>query len=224
MDVKIHDSWKGHLKGEFEKPYFRELVEFVKAEYTHKKVYPPPSHIFRAFELCSFENVKVVILGQDPYHGAGQANGLCFSVNHGVENPPSLQNIFKEIHDDIGDSLRTDGCLDDWAQQGVLLLNATLTVVAGQAGSHQHKGWEIFTDAIIAAVSEQKENVVFLLWGKYAQEKGNVINREKHLVLNAAHPSPFSANNGFFSCKHFSKANDYLEWYGKGAVRWINPF
>ncbi|MFA4814632.1 MAG: uracil-DNA glycosylase, partial [Candidatus Gracilibacteria bacterium] len=205
---------------EFEKPYFKELVEFVKTEYANKKVFPPPSHIFRAFELCPFEDVKVVILGQDPYHGKDQANGLCFSVGENVVMPPSLQNIFKEIHDDLDLPIPQSGDLDYWARQGVLLLNATLTVEAGKAGSHQKKGWEMFTDAVIRAVSEEKEHVVFLLWGRYAQEKGAVIDEKKHLILRAAHPSPFSAYSGFFGCKHFSKTNEYLEWNGKEPVKW----
>lgn len=221
MEVKIHESWKKHLVEEFEKPYFKELAAFVKDEYTSKKVYPAPTNIFRAFELCPFEKVKVVILGQDPYHGVGQANGLCFSVGDGVPVPPSLQNIFKEMADDLGGTMRTDGNLDHWARQGVLLLNATLTVAAGQAGSHQKKGWEEFTDVVIRVLSEQKSNLVFLLWGKYAQEKGKMIDEKKHLVLKAAHPSPFSAYAGFFGCKHFSKTNEYLEWNGKEPVVWI---
>lgn len=220
MDVKIHDSWKKHLGAEFEKSYFKELVEFVRGEYASKKVFPAPANIFRAFELCPFESVKVVILGQDPYHGPGQANGLCFSVNHGVQNPPSLQNIFKEIRDDVGGELRTDGNLDDWARQGVLLLNATLTVLAHQAGSHQKRGWEQFTDAVVNAVSREKENVVFILWGRYAQEKGAHIDTEKHLVLKSAHPSPLSAYAGFFGSKPFSKTNEYLEWHNKEPVKW----
>ena len=220
MDVKIHESWKAHLDSEFEKPYFKELAAFVKEEYVKKKIYPPPAGIFRAFELCPFENVKVVILGQDPYHGPQQANGLCFSVSGGIDLPPSLQNIFKEIQSDMGGGLRSDGSLDDWARQGVLLLNATLTVEALKAGSHQRKGWEQFTDAVIRAVSEHNEHVVFLLWGRYAQEKGAVIDEGKHLVLKAAHPSPLSAYNGFFGCKHFSKANEYLEWHGKESIQW----
>lgn len=221
MEVKIHDSWKKHLSKEFEKPYFKELVEFVKNEYKSKKIYPPPAQIFKAFELCPFENVKVVILGQDPYHGSGQANGLCFSVGDGVAMPPSLQNIFKEIKDDLGLPIPPSGNLDTWARQGVLLLNATLTVVAGQAGSHQHKGWEPFTDAVIKILSEQKENLVFLLWGRYAQEKGSVIDEKKHLVLRAAHPSPFSAYSGFFGCRHFSKTNEYLEFHEKEPIKWV---
>lgn len=220
MKVKIHDSWKRHLEGEFEKPYFKELVEFVKNEYTGKKVFPSPAAIFRAFELCPFENVKVVILGQDPYHGPGQANGLCFSVNDGVQLPPSLQNIFKEIREDIGGDIRKNGNLDDWAKQGVLLLNATLTVLAHQAGSHQKKGWEQFTDAVVDAISREKEHVVFMLWGRYAQEKGAKIDTKKHLVLKAAHPSPLSAYNGFYGCKDFSQANAYLEWHNLEPVKW----
>lgn len=221
MDVKIHESWKSRLKDEFEKPYFKELTEFVRGEYAGKKVYPAPQNIFRAFELCPFENVRVVILGQDPYHGVGQANGLCFSVGDGILLPPSLQNIFKEIHDDLGTPIRKIGNLDDLSRQGVLLLNATLTVVAGSAGSHQKKGWEEFTDAVIRLLNREKEHLVFLLWGNYAKEKGKVIDTGKHLVLTAAHPSPLSAYNGFFACKHFSRANDYLEWYyEKGKVDW----
>ncbi len=220
MNVKIHDSWKRHLEGEFEKPYFKELTEFVKGEYAAKKVFPSPANIFRAFELCPFENVKVVILGQDPYHGPGQANGLCFSVNDGVQNPPSLQNIFKELRDDMGGDIRTTGNLDDWAKQGVLLLNATLTVLAHQAGSHQKKGWEQFTDAVVDSVSREKEQVVFILWGRYAQDKGAKIDTEKHLVIKSAHPSPLSAYAGFFGSKPFSKANEYLEWNEKGPVKW----
>lgn len=220
MNVKIHESWKVHLQEEFEKPYFKELSEFVKSEYQKKKVYPAPANIFRAFELCPFENVKVVIIGQDPYHGAGQANGLCFSVADEVALPPSLQNIFKEIKSDLGLPIPTSGNLDDWARQGVLLLNATLTVVASSAGSHQKKGWETFTDAVIKLISEEKEHVVFLLWGRYAQEKGEVIDETKHLVLRAPHPSPFSVHSGFFGCKHFSKTNEYLEFQGKEPIVW----
>ncbi len=220
MDVKIHESWKQHLAQEFEQTYFKELVEFVRKEYASKKVYPSPANIFRAFELCPFDRVKVVILGQDPYHGAGQANGLCFSVNPGVALPPSLQNIFKEIQSDVGGELRTNGNLDDWARQGVLLLNATLTVLPGQAGSHQGKGWERFTDAVVEVLSREKEHLVFILWGRYAQEKGRVIDTEKHLVLKSAHPSPFSAYSGFFGNKHFSQANEYLEWHEQASIIW----
>ncbi len=219
MNVKIHESWKVHLQEEFEKPYFKELTEFVKSEYQNKKVYPAPANIFRAFELCPFEDLKVVILGQDPYHGDGQANGLCFSVSDEIALPPSLKNIFKEINSDLG-VLPSAGNLDRWARQGVLLLNATLTVVAGSAGAHQKKGWEIFTDAVIKVISEQKEHVVFLLWGRYAQEKGAVIDVNKHLVLRAPHPSPFSVHSGFFGCKHFSKTNEYLLLNGQEPITW----
>lgn len=220
MDIKIAASWKNHLKHEFDKPYFSELINFVKSEYKTQTVYPPGKEIFRAFDSCNFDLVKVVIIGQDPYHGPGQANGLCFSVRDGVRMPPSLVNIFKEIHDDLGKPIPRSGDLERWSEQGVLLLNATLTVRAGTPGSHQNKGWEEFTDAVIKAVSDNKENVVFLLWGSYAQKKGEVINRKKHLVLMSAHPSPFSANRGFFGCKHFSKANDYLKSKGLKEIDW----
>lgn len=222
MDIKLHPSWKTRLASEFEKDYFRKLVEFVKEEYQTKKTYPPPPFIFRALDMCPFENVKVVILGQDPYHGRGQANGLCFSVNDGVPLPPSLQNIFQEIEQDLGQKMpRDSGNLEAWARQGVLLLNATMTVEAGKAGSHQQKGWETFTDAVIQCIAEQKEHMVFLLWGRYAQEKGRVIDRNKHLVLEAAHPSPFSAYSGFFGCQHFSKANAYLKEHDEEPIHWI---
>ena len=220
MNVKIHDSWKVQLQEEFEKPYFKELTNFVKSEYQKKKVYPAPANIFRAFELCHFENVKVVILGQDPYHGAGQATGLSFSVGDEIAIPPSLQNIFKEIESDLGVKSPKTGNLDNLARQGVLLLNATLTVVASKAGSHQKRGWETFTDAVIKAISVKKEHVVFLLWGKYAQEKGAMIDESKHLILKAPHPSPFSVHSGFFGCKHFSKTNEYLEFHGNEPVMW----
>jgi uracil-DNA glycosylase len=218
--VKIHHSWQKVLEQEFEKEYFQELIEFVKNEYRTAKVYPEGKNIFRAFELCPFENVEVVILGQDPYHGPKQANGLCFSVSDGTALPPSLQNIYKEITSDTGTKMPPTGNLDNWSRQGVLLLNATLTVRANQAGSHQHKGWEQFTDAAIQALSDQKTGVVFLLWGRYAQEKGRIIDRSKHLVLTAAHPSPFSAYSGFFGCKHFSKTNQYLASIGKKTIDW----
>lgn len=220
--VKIEESWKQHLTDEFQAEYFQKLTEFVKAQYTSHKVYPPPKEIFRAFNLCPFDEVKVVILGQDPYHGKGQANGLCFAVHEGISLPPSLVNIYKEIEGDLGVKMKPKGDLENWAQQGVLLLNATLTVEAGKAGSHQKKGWEEFTDACIKALSEQKEGLVFMLWGRYAQEKGKVIDTNKHLVLTAAHPSPFSAYSGFFSSKHFSKANEYLKDNGKETINWAN--
>lgn len=220
MDVKIVPSWKARLSEEFEKPYFNTLIEFVKQEYRTQTIYPPGKEIFRAFDCCDFNDVKVVIIGQDPYHGAGQANGLCFSVRDGVRMPPSLMNIFKEIRDDLKKPIPTSGDLERWANQGVLLLNATLTVRASAAGSHQNKGWETFTDAVIKKISDEKEHVVFLLWGAYAQKKGEIINRSKHLVLMSAHPSPFSADRGFFGCKHFSKANDYLKSKGLPEIEW----
>jgi uracil-DNA glycosylase len=219
-DVKIADSWKGKLEKEFEKEYFIQLTQFVKNEYQTQTVYPPGKEIFRAFDHCPFEDVRVVIIGQDPYHGAGQANGLCFSVRNGIRQPPSLQNIFKEIHKDLGKPIPASGDLERWANQGVLLLNATLTVRAATPGSHQNKGWEIFTDAAIQAISKEKTHVVFLLWGAYAQKKGEVIDRSKHLVLMSAHPSPFSADRGFFGCKHFSKANEYLSSKGLKEIEW----
>ncbi|PKK35779.1 uracil-DNA glycosylase [Siphonobacter sp. SORGH_AS_0500] len=221
MNVQIAESWKTYLQPEFEKPYFQTLVEFIKQEYATKQVYPPGKLIFNAFNHCSFENTKVVILGQDPYHGPNQANGLAFSVNDGVRTPPSLVNIFKEIKDDLGKPIPHSGNLERWADQGVLLLNATLTVRAGEAGSHQGKGWETFTDAVIRILSEQKENLVFLLWGAYAQKKGAVINTENHLVLKSKHPSPMSANyGGWFGNKHFSKTNDYLRSKGLPEINW----
>jgi len=222
MNVKIEPSWAKHLKGEFEKEYFKDLTTFVKKEYQEGKVYPAPKNIFRAFDLCPFEQVKVVILGQDPYHGDGQANGLAFAVGEDVRVPPSLQNIFKEIESDLGKSpVHTSGDLTRWAQQGVLLLNATLTVRAHQAGSHQEKGWEQFTDAVIRALSEKRASLVFMLWGNYAKAKGAHIDRSKHLVLEAPHPSPFSAASGFFGCKHFSRANDYLTTHGETPIDWL---
>ncbi len=220
-NVKIEPSWKKALSNEFEKPYFTKLADFVRNEYQGETVYPPPKFMFRAFELCPFDNVKAVILGQDPYHGPKQANGLCFSVNEKISLPPSLQNIYKEIHEDLAVSPPSTGDLSGWAEQGILLLNATLTVRANTPGSHQHQGWEEFTDAVIQALSDKKENLVFILWGKYAQEKGAKIDKEKHLVLTAAHPSPFSAYHGFFGCKHFSKTNEYLKKHGKEEIRWI---
>ena len=221
MEVKIDPSWKEHLASEFEQPYFAELVAFVKEEYKKGTVYPPPKEIFRAFDLCPFDTVKVVILGQDPYHGPKQANGLAFAVEDGVSVPPSLQNIFKEIESDLGVPLvHRSGDLTRWATQGVLLLNATLTVRARSAGSHQGQGWERFTDAAIAALSRERENLVFMLWGNYAKQKGAHIDRTKHLVLEAPHPSPFSAASGFFGSKHFSKANAYLAAHGETPIDW----
>ena len=220
MDVKISESWKTRLNSEFDKPYFTQLVDFVKLEYQTQSIYPPGREIFKAFDACNFDDVKVVIIGQDPYHGPGQANGLCFSVRDGVRMPPSLVNIFKEIQNDIGKPIPKSGDLERWANQGVLLLNATLTVRASSPGSHQSKGWEQFTDSVIEKVSKEKENVVFLLWGAYAQKKGEVIDRTKHMVLMSAHPSPFSADRGFFGCKHFSKANEYLRSKGLKEIEW----
>lgn len=221
MDVKIEQSWKERLAPEFEKPYFPELVDFVKSEYATRQIFPPAKQIFNAFNFCSFDDCKVVILGQDPYHGLGQANGLCFSVNDGVRMPPSLINIFKEIQSDLGKPFPATGNLERWAKQGVLLLNATLTVQSGTPGSHQNRGWEKFTDAVIKCVSDEKSNIVFMLWGKYAQDKGAVIDAGKHQVLKARHPSPMSANGGgWFGCKHFSKANTYLQSKELDPINW----
>jgi uracil-DNA glycosylase len=220
MDVKIAVSWKDRLQDEFTKPYFESLISFVRSEYQSNTVYPPGKEIFRAFDVCSFDQVKVVIIGQDPYHGPEQANGLCFSVRKGIRMPPSLMNIFKEINKDLGKPVPHDGDLGRWAEQGVLLLNATLTVRASTPGSHQNKGWEQFTDNVIKTISEEKEHVVFLLWGAYAQKKGEIIDRQKHLVLMSAHPSPFSADRGFFGSRHFSKANDYLRSKGLKEIVW----
>ena len=221
MDVKIEPSWKKALEKEFGKEYFKELTDFVKKEYEKEKVYPAPKNIFRAFELTPFDAVKVVILGQDPYHGAKQAIGLSFAVEKGTALPPSLRNIYKEIEEDLGISMaNAEGDLSRWAKQGVLLLNATLTVRAGSAGSHQGKGWELFTDAAIKALSDKREHLVFILWGNYARQKGVHVDREKHLVLESAHPSPFSAGNGFFGSKPFSKANTYLAENGEKPIDW----
>lgn len=220
MEVSINSSWKKHLSNEFEKPYFFQLVEFVRREYHNHTIYPPGKMIFNAFDCCSFEDTRVVIIGQDPYHGEGQANGLCFSVNDGIRKPPSLQNIFKEIEQDIGKPIPESGNLERWAKQGVLLLNATLTVKASTPGSHQNKGWEEFTDAVINVLNEEKQQLVFLLWGAYAQKKGAIIDRSKHLVLESAHPSPFAAYRGFFGNKHFSMCNSYLNEHGKPLIEW----
>lgn len=222
MEVKIESSWKEKLKDEFGEPYFKELTEFVKKEYTNEAVYPAPKYIFRAFDLCPFEKVKVVILGQDPYHGPKQANGLCFAVDEGTTLPPSLQNIFKEIEANLGQPLtHRSGDLTRWATQGVLLLNATLTVRARMAGSHQGRGWEQFTDAAIKALSEDREHLVFILWGNYAKAKGAHIDRTKHLVLESAHPSPFSAHSGFFGSKPFSQTNAYLIQHEQEPINWL---
>ncbi len=220
MDVKIEPGWKLKLNKEFEKDYFRELTEFVRKEYRTKTIYPPGPLIFNAFDLCPFDWVKAVIIGQDPYHGQDQAHGLCFSVRDGVEFPPSLINIFQEIESDLGIVLPRSGNLERWARQGVLLLNATLTVRAHQAGSHQNRGWEEFTDNVISLLNKEKRNLVFFLWGAYAQRKGASIDRSKHLVLESVHPSPLSASRGFFGNRHFSRCNAYLERYGIEPVNW----
>jgi uracil-DNA glycosylase len=219
--MKIHESWKEVLAEEFEKPYFERLKEYVRQEYGTQVCYPPGRLIFEAFNQTPFEEVKVVILGQDPYHGPGQAHGLSFSVPPGVAFPPSLRNIFKELKDDVGKDVPMSGDLTEWARQGVLLLNATLSVRAGQAGSHQNQGWETFTDAVIHLLNQRKENLVFLLWGAYAQNKGKFIDPNRHLVLKAKHPSPLSANSGgWFGTKHFSKTNEYLQQLGKPEIKW----
>lgn len=221
MDVTIETSWKKVLNEEFGKPYFTELTNFVRSEYQSNKCFPPGKQIFSAFDRCSFDDLKVVILGQDPYHGIGQAHGLCFSVNNDIPHPPSLINIFKEINNDLNIPYPKSGNLGAWADQGVLLLNATLTVRAHQAGSHQRKGWEIFTDSVIKIISEQKSNVVFLLWGGYAKRKQTLISSDKHFVLTSGHPSPLSANRGYwFGNKHFSQTNYLLEKAGLSPISW----
>ena len=221
MNVDIHESWKPYLKEEFSKPYFEDLVDFVKNEYSKNQCFPPGKQIFNAFNACPFNNVKVVIIGQDPYHGFGQANGLCFSVNDGIAHPPSLINIFKEIEQDVNKPYPKSGDLMRWAVQGVLLLNATLTVRANQAGSHQNKGWETFTDAVIKLINDKKDNVVFLLWGGYAKQKMKLIDKDRHSILTSGHPSPLSANRGlWFGNKHFSKTNSLLEQVSRSPVQW----
>ncbi|WP_318344944.1 uracil-DNA glycosylase [Flagellimonas baculiformis] len=221
MDVAIEPSWKAHLHQEFEKPYFQQLTQFVKQEYQHYTCYPKGKDIFAAFDHCPFQETKVVIIGQDPYHGPGQANGLCFSVKDGIPHPPSLVNIFKEIKTDVEKPYPKSGNLERWADQGVLLLNATLTVRAHQAGSHQNKGWETFTDAVIRTVSEQLEGVVFLLWGGFAKKKSALVDQRKHHILTSGHPSPLSANRGlWFGNQHFSKTNRLLAQMGKTSIEW----
>lgn len=220
MDVKIETGWKAVLSDEFEKEYFKQLTSFIHEEYRSQTIFPPARLIFNAFDQCPFHRLKVVILGQDPYHGPGQAHGLCFSVNEGIEFPPSLRNIFKEQKLDVGKPLPRSGDLTPWARQGVLLLNATLTVRAHQAGSHQGKGWEIFTDAVIHRINELREHVVFILWGSYAIRKGEFVDRARHLVLSSVHPSPLSASRGFFGNRHFSRANEYLEQHGIKPIEW----
>jgi uracil-DNA glycosylase len=221
MNVSIAESWQTRLQSEFDKPYFTALAEFLRQEYSTQRVYPPGRLMFNAFNSCSFDDTRVVILGQDPYHGEGQANGLAFSVADGISKPPSLVNIFKEIQDDLGKPVPKSGNLERWARQGVMLLNSTLTVRAGQAGSHQGKGWETFTDAAIKLISDEKQHVVFMLWGAYAQKKGAVIDGKKHLILKAKHPSPMAAQwGGWFGTKHFSQANTYLESKGLPPIDW----
>lgn len=220
MQVKIEDSWKGILQPEFDKPYFKTLTDFVRQEYSQTTIYPAAGRIFAAFDLCPFDKVKVVIIGQDPYHEPGQACGLCFSVADNIQQPPSLKNIFKELHNDTGKPIPVSGDLTHWARQGVLLLNATLTVRAHTAGSHQGKGWEEFTDAVIRELATKRTGLVFILWGAYAQKKGAFIDRSKHLVLQSAHPSPLSAYNGFFGCHHFSQTNRWLIDHGEKPIDW----
>lgn len=220
MEVKIAPDWKEILAPEFEKPYFEELTQFVREEYATHRIYPLGSNIFRAFDKCPFDKLKVVIIGQDPYHGPGQAHGLCFSVADGVPFPPSLQNIFKEVHADTGAEIPFSGNLDRWAEQGVLLLNAVLTVREHEAASHAGRGWETFTDAVVRAVAERKQGVVYMLWGSYAQRKGAIADPTRNLILKAVHPSPLSAYRGFLGCRHFSQANTYLESIGQEPIKW----
>ena len=220
MEVKIEAGWKAKLSGEFEKEYFKTLTEFVREEYRTTEVFPPGNKIFNAFDLCPFDRVRVVIIGQDPYHNHGQAHGLCFSVTDGTEVPPSLVNIFRELNRDLGVPVPKSGNLERWAGQGVLLLNAILTVRAHRALSHQNRGWERFTDAAISALNRERENLVFLLWGAYAQNKGASIDESKHLVLKTVHPSPLSASRGFFGCSHFSRCNQWLVARGMEPIQW----
>ena len=220
MNVKIAEDWKALLADEFEKPYFAELVGFVREEYGSWQIFPRGGNIFRAFDKCPFDKLKVVIIGQDPYHGEGQANGLCFSVNDGVQFPPSLRNIFQEVESDTGAPVPTSGNLDRWAEQGVLLLNSVLTVRAHEAASHAGRGWEQFTDAVVREIAARREGVVYMLWGSYAQRKGAIADPARNCILKAVHPSPLSAYRGFFGCRHFSRANDYLVAHGKEPIVW----
>lgn len=220
MDVRIAEDWKEILAPEFEKPYFEQLTGFVREEYASRRIFPQGRNIFRAFDKCPFDRLKVVIIGQDPYHGEGQANGLCFSVNDGVQFPPSLQNIFQEVHDDVGAPIPESGNLDRWAEQGVLLLNAVLTVRAHEAASHAGRGWETFTDAVVRAIAERKSGIVYMLWGNYAQRKGAIADPSRNLILKAVHPSPLSAYRGFLGSHHFSQANEYLIKTGREPIRW----
>lgn len=220
MDVKIAADWKSLLQEEFDKPYFEQLTNFVREEYAAGTIYPAGRNIFRAFDKCPVDSLKVVVIGQDPYHGPGQANGLCFSVNDGIPFPPSLQNIFKEINDDIGTPIPQSGNLDRWAEQGVLLLNSVLTVKAHLAASHAGRGWEQFTDAVVRTIAERKDGIVYMLWGNYAQRKGSIADPRRNLILKSVHPSPLSVYRGFFGCKHFSQANAYLQSIGKQPIVW----
>lgn len=220
MNVKIAEDWKALLADEFEKPYFAELVSFVREEYSSRQIFPRGGNIFRAFDKCPFDKLKVVIIGQDPYHGEGQANGLCFSVNDEVQFPPSLRNIFQEVESDTGAPVPTSGNLDRWAEQGVLLLNSVLTVRAHEAASHAGRGWEQFTDAVVREIAARREGVVYMLWGSYAQRKGAIADPARNCILKAVHPSPLSAYRGFFGCRHFSRANDYLVAHGKEPIVW----
>ncbi len=220
MNVRIAEDWKAVIGEEFDKPYFADLVGFVREEYATRRIFPQGRNIFRAFDKCRFDDLKVVIIGQDPYHGEGQANGLCFSVGDGVPFPPSLQNIFKEVHDDTGTPIPASGNLDRWAEQGVLLLNAVLTVRAHEAASHAGHGWEQFTDAVVRAISLHKDNIVYMLWGSYAQRKGAIADSSRNCILRAVHPSPLSVYRGFFGCRHFSQANAYLQSVGKQPIIW----
>lgn len=220
MNVKIAEDWKALLADEFEKPYFAELVGFVREEYSSRQIFPRGGNIFRAFDKCPFDKLKVVIIGQDPYHGEGQANGLCFSVNDGVQFPPSLRNIFQEVESDTGAPVPTSGNLDRWAEQGVLLLNSVLTVRAHEAASHAGRGWEQFTDAVVREIAARREGVVYMLWGSYAQRKGAIADPARNCILKAVHPSPLSAYRGFLGCRHFSRANDYLVAHGKEPIVW----
>ena len=220
MDVRIEQSWKSQLAAEWDKQYFINLTSFVREQYSTRTVYPPASMIFAAIDACPFDTVKVIILGQDPYHDVGQANGLCFSVSPGIPMPPSLVNIFREIHDDTGAEIPSDGDLSRWAKQGVLLLNSTLTVEAHRAGSHQGRGWEEFTDEVVMRLAKDREHLVFMLWGSYAIKKGAFIDRSRHMVLTSPHPSPLSAYRGFFGNHHFSQANAYLSSHGQTPIIW----
>ena len=220
MNVKIAEDWKALLADEFEQPYFAELVGFVREEYGSRQIFPRGTNIFRAFDKCPFDKLKVVIIGQDPYHGEGQANGLCFSVNDGVQFPPSLRNIFQEVESDTGAPVPTSGNLDRWAEQGVLLLNSVLTVRAHEAASHAGRGWERFTDAVVREIAARREGVVYMLWGSYAQRKGAIADPARNCILKAVHPSPLSAYRGFFGCRHFSQANNYLVTHGREPIVW----